>query len=263
MTSNGASVTIAVENFAPTGALKDVMKRLDFIRGLLHGIPICLGYLAVSFSFGIFAVGAGLSILETVLISMTNLTSAGQLAGVPIIAGGTGLIELAVTQLVINLRYALMSVSLSQKMDGRVHLLDRFLIAFGNTDEVFAVSAAQPASVSKWYMYGLILLPYVGWAGGTLLGAVAGHILPSAVIAALGVAIYGMFIAIVVPAMKAHRPTALCVALAIALSCAFYYIPFLRQVPSGFVIIICAVAASALFAILHPIEVTGKEGTEV
>ena len=238
--------------------LKDVMKKQDFIRGLIHGIPICFGYLAVSFSFGIFAVGAGLSILEVVLISMTNLTSAGQLAGVPIIAGGGSIIELAVTQLVINLRYALMSVSLSQKFDGNVQLCDRFLIAFGNTDEVFAVSTAQPHRVSKQYMYGLILTPYVGWTSGTLLGAVAGHILPAIVISALGVAIYGMFIAIVVPVMRRHRPTALCVLLAIAFSCAFYYVPVLQKVPSGFVIILCAVAAGALFAWLCPVE-TGEE----
>lgn len=239
------------------------MKKKDFIRGLVHGIPICLGYLAVSFSFGIFAVGAGLSILETVLISMTNLTSAGQLAGVPIIAGGGSMIELAVTQLVINLRYALMSVSLSQKFDDNVRLHDRFLIAFGITDEVFAVSTSQPHSASKQYMYGLILTPYLGWTCGTLLGAVAGHILPAIVISALGVAIYGMFIAIVVPVMRQHRPTALCVLLAIALSCAFYYIPLLQKVPSGFVIIICAVVAGALFAWLCPVKTEEEGGAQV
>ncbi len=238
------------------------MKKQDFIRGLIHGIPICLGYLAVSFSFGIFAVGAGLSILEAVLISMTNLTSAGQLAGVPIIAAGGSMIELGATQLVINLRYALMSVSLSQKLDDKVRMADRFLIAFGNTDEVFAVSTSQPHSVSKYYMWGLVLTPYVGWTGGTLLGAVAGNILPAIVISALGVAIYGMFIAIVVPVMRMHSPTALCVLVAVALSCAFYYIPFLQQVPDGFVIIICAVAASALFACLFPIETKEQRGDE-
>ena len=184
---------------------------------------------------------------------MFNLTSAGQLAGVPIIACGGSLLELASTQLFINLRYALMSVSLSQRLDGKVRLFDRFLIGFGVTDEVFAVSVSQPTEVSKQYMAGLIFVPYLGWASGTLLGAVAGNILPSIVTAALGVAIYGMLIAIVVPPMRAHRPTALCVLFAVALSCLFRYVPYLSQVSAGFVIIICSVAASALFALLRPI----------
>lgn len=235
------------------------MKKNEFKRGLLHGLPICLGYLAVSFGFGIFAKGAGLSFAEIVMISMTNVTSAGQLAGVPIIATAGSLIELASTQVIINLRYALMSVSLSQKMDESVRLSDRFLIAFVNTDEVFAVSAVQPNGVSRSYMYGLILLPYLGWAAGTALGAVAGNILPEVVSTALGVAIYGMFVAIVVPDAKRHRPTALCVLTAIALSLLFYYTPVLREVQSGFVIIICAVIASALFAFLAPIPVKGEE----
>ena len=235
------------------------MKNRSFVKGMLHGVPICLGYLAVSFSFGIFAVGQGLSILETVMISLFNMTSAGQLAGVPIIVSGGGLLELASTQLFINLRYALMSVSLSQKLDGRVRFLDRIFIGFGVTDEVFAVSASQPTEVSRSYMYGLILVPYLGWAGGTLLGAVAGNILPAVVTTALGVAIYGMLIAIVVPPARNHRPTALCVLVAIALSCMFYFLfSAFQQAYSGFVIIICAVAASALFALLCPVDTDGK-----
>ena len=239
-----------------------VMKRNDYKKGILHGIPICLGYLAVSFSFGIFAVGQGLSIAEVVMISMTNVTSAGQLAGVPIIAGAGSLIELATTQFIINLRYALMSVSLSQRMDKSVRQVDRFLIAFVNTDEVFAVSAVQPEGVSRFYMYGLITTPYLGWAIGTALGAIAGDVLPAIVSTALGVAIYGMFIAIVVPDAKKHKPTALCVLLAVALSLLFYYIPGLSSVPSGFVIIICAVIASAVFAFFAPIDAEKKGGEE-
>lgn len=238
------------------------MKKNDFLKGLLHGVPICLGYLAVSFSFGIFAVGQGLSIAEVVLISMTNVTSAGQLAGVPIIAAAGSLIELASTQFIINLRYALMSVSLSQKMDKSVRLFDRFLIAFVNTDEVFAVSAVQPNGVSRYYMYGLITTPYLGWALGTALGAVAGDLLPAIVSTALGVAIYGMFVAIVVPDAKKHKPTALCVLFAIALSVLFYYTPVLSSVPSGFVVIICAVVASALFAYFAPIDTGRREDAE-
>ena len=233
------------------------MKKTDFRRGLVDGIPICLGYLSVSFAFGIFAVESGLALWQAVILSMTCVTSAGQLEAVPIFAGGGGLLELAVSQLVINMRYALMSVSLSQKLDEEVRLRDKLTIAFINTDEVFAVASGRKGSVSKWYMFGLILTPWLGWAGGTLTGAVAGNILPAIVTSALGVAIYGMFVAIVVPEAKKNRPTALCVLLAVALSCVFYYVPVLRAIPSGFTIIVCAVVASAVMACVAPIEEEG------
>ncbi len=229
------------------------MENNSFKRGITDGMPICIGYFAVSFAFGIFAVGAGLSVIETLLISMTNLTSAGQLAAVPIIAGGGTFLELAVSQLVINSRYSLMSVSLSQKLGKSIGTLDRLLVAFGNTDEIFAVATANKTAVGKKYMWGLILSPYLGWSGGTLIGAVAGNILPQIVITSLGVAIYGMFIAIVVPQVKRSLAAALCAGLAILLSCMFSYIPFLSAVPSGFVIIICAVLAALFAAVLFPL----------
>ena len=229
----------------------DSMKR--FKKGLLDGIPICLGYLSVSFAFGIFAVDNGLTPWETLMISMTCVTSAGQLAAVPIIATQGSLIELAIAQLVINLRYGLMSISLSQKLDKDMTAPHRLAIAFINTDEVFAVASSQEGAVSKKYLYGLIILPWLGWSTGTILGALAGNILPAVVTSALSVAIYGMFIAIVVPEMKVSRPTAICVGIAVLLSCCFYFIPLLSAVPSGFVIIICACIASTVMAIAAPI----------
>lgn len=235
------------------------MEQNSFKKGIIDGLPICIGYFAVSFAFGIFAVAQGLSWLEAVLISATNLTSAGQLAGVPIIAGGGTFAELCVSQLVINSRYSLMSVSLSQKFSSRVKLWQRFLIAFGNTDEIFAVATANPASVGPNYMYGLILTPLIGWTGGTLLGAVAGDVLPAIVVTSLGVAIYGMFIAIVVPQIKRESSAAFCAVCAIALSCLFYYVPALKSVPSGFTIIICAVLAALLAAIFFPISKKEEE----
>lgn len=225
----------------------------SFLKGIKDGLPICIGYFAVSFAFGISAVGLGLTWVEALLISITNLTSAGQLAGVPIIAGGGSLIEMAMSQLVINSRYALMSVSLSQKLGESIKMRHRFLISFANTDEVFAVAMANKESVGKRYMYGLILTPPLGWSLGTLLGAIADNILPAIIISALGVAIYGMFVAIVVPVMKKQKPVLVCVLFAVILSCAFEYLPFLKSVPDGFVIIICAVVASAIFAALSPI----------
>ncbi len=229
------------------------IKKNTFLKGILDGIPICLGYFSVAFAFGIFSVGAGLTAAEAMLISAANVTSAGQLAAVPIMVSGGTLFEMALSQLVINLRYALMSVSLSQKLDGSVKLHDRFLLAFVNTDEVFAVATSKK-QVGRAYMYGLILTPYLGWSAGTAVGALAGSILPAAVISALGVMIYGMFIAIVVPAAKEDKRVLCCVALAAALSLLFHFAPLLQEVQSGFVIIICAVLASAFCAWRFPVK---------
>ena len=234
----------------------------SFSEGVRDGLPICLGYLSVSFAFGIAAVGLGLSLPEAVLISMCNVTSAGQLAGAPIIAAFGSLVELVLTQLVINLRYALMSVSLSQRLGETVRFRDRFWIGFCVTDEIFGVSSAKEGAVGRLYMAGLILTPFLGWTAGTLLGAAAGHILPRMLISALGVAIYGMFIAIVVPPCKRSRPTLLCVLLSVALSCLLYYLPLFDGLGSGFAIIICAVVASLVFALVCPLTDREEVGTD-
>lgn len=223
-------------------------------RGIQDGIPIAVGYFSVSFTFGMMAVQSGISPFHAVLISLLNLTSAGQFAGLTVIVTGASLIEMALTQLVINIRYALMSVSLSQKLDDSVKLRSRFLIAYGNTDEIFAVASSKPGTVGEKYLYGLIFLPVLGWVGGTLAGAVASTILPETIISALGVALYGMFIAIVVPPATEHREIRIVVILALILSAAFYYLPVLKRVSSGFMIIICTVVAAAIGAVLFPIK---------
>ena len=177
----------------------------SFKKGLKDGLPIAIGYLSVSFAFGIFAVENGLTVFQAVIISLLNVTSAGQLAAVPIITGGGTLVELILSQLVINSRYSLMSVSLSQKLSKRVKLPQKLLIAYGNTDEIFAVSVSNKGEVGAKYMLGIILLPVIGWTSGTLLGGIVGNILPAMVTAALGVAIYGMFVAIVMPVAKKKK----------------------------------------------------------
>lgn len=216
------------------------------------GVPIALGYLAVSFAFGIIATSAGLSAFETVLISMFNVTSAGQLAAVPIIAGGGGYIELIATQLVINLRYSLMSTSLSQRLGASVRTKDRFLISFMNTDEIFATAISKRSLLGSKYLYSLILFPYLGWTAGTALGAIAGNVLPQILVSALGMALYAMFIAIVLPVAKTSASTALCVVVSALLSAIFYFVPYLSAIPSGFTIIIIAVSVSVIFAIAAP-----------
>lgn len=227
-------------------------------RGIRDGIPIAVGYFSVSFTFGMMAVQSGISPFHAVLISLLNLTSAGQFAGLTVIVSNASLMEMALTQLVVNIRYALMSVSLSQKLDDSVKMRSRLLIAYGNTDEIFAMASSKPGTVGAKYLYGLILLPVLGWVGGTLAGAVASTLLPGTVISALGVALYGMFIAIVVPPAKEHKEVRTVVLIALLLSCAFYYLPVLRQISSGFMIIICTVAAAAVGAVLFPL----KEGEE-
>ena len=226
----------------------------SFRRGLKDGVPIALGYLSVSFTFGMMAGSGGPPVSVAVAISMTNLTSAGQFAGLSLLFAGGGYFEMALTQFVINLRYSLMSVSLSQKFHKSVTLLERLLIAFGNTDEIFAVASGQKGEVGAKYMFGLISLPYVGWALGTFIGAAASALLPESVRSALGIAIYGMFLAIFVPPMKKSKAVLTVVLLAAGLSCAFTYLPVLNRVSSGFVIIICAVVAAAVGAWMRPIK---------
>lgn len=225
-----------------------------FGKGIRDGIPIALGYLSVAFAFGIQAVGIGLSPLQAMLISMTNVTSAGQLAGINLMALGAPLTEMALTQLTINLRYALMSLSLSQKLDGSMTTIHRVLFSFCNTDEIFAVASSQDGRVGKWYLYGLMLTPYFGWSLGTLLGAVAGTLLPMFFRTALGIAIYGMFLAIFIPASRKSRAVAIVVLISAGLSICFKYIPLFQMIPSGYAIILCAVAASCVGAALFPVK---------
>ena len=234
----------------------------SFRKGIRDGIPIALGYLSVSFAFGILATSSGLSVLEALLISAFNVTSAGQMAAVPIIALGGGFFELALTQFVINMRYALMSVSLSQRLGGNVGLFDRLAFSFVNTDEVFAVAMSMGFPVGRRYMYGLILPPYLGWTLGTLLGALAGNVLPELIVSALGISLYAMFIAIVVPVTKVDKKVLFCALLAVSLSCILYFTPVLSKIPSGFAIIISAVTASILFAIIAPLPDGQTEDAE-
>lgn len=232
----------------------------SFHTGIRDGIPIALGYLSVSFTFGITAVAAGLPIWAAVVISMLNVTSAGQFAGLPLLAAGGSCIEMALTQFIINIRYALMSLSLSQKLHRSVSLLDRILIAFCNTDEVFAVASSKKGEVGKRYLYGLILTPYFGWAFGTFAGAAFSSLLPAIVQSALGIAIYGMFLAIIIPPAKHFRPVLKVVLFSVLLSCVFRFVPGLKEISSGFVIIICAVAAAGFGAFRYPIH--SEEGAE-
>lgn len=232
----------------------ELKKQYTFVNGLKDGIPIALGYLSVSFSFGLLAVNMGIPAFFTVLISMTNLTSAGQFAGVGLIAAGASIIEMIFTQLIINIRYSLMSISISQKIDKSVTFLHKLILSFFITDEIFAVASSKDGEINKSYMYGLGILPFCGWSIGTLLGAVSGGILPVTLRVAMGVALYAMFIAVVVPVAKKSKSVAIVVLISIALSCIFKFVSIFENISSGFVIIFCAVVASLIGAWLFPVK---------
>ena len=234
----------------------------EFRNGLKDGIPIALGYFAVSFSLGITMVAAGISAFQGAVMSVSNVTSAGEFAGVRVIAAGGTLIEMALTQFIINLRYALMSMSLSQKLDGNMPFWQRFVIAFANTDEIFAVAMNHQKSLTLPYMFGLQSLPILGWTAGTFLGAVACDLMPGSVSVAMNVMLYGMFIAIVFPVAKKSRPALMVAALAVFLSCLFRYVPFLQGVSEAISIIVCTTAAAALGAVLFPVKEAGAETQE-
>ncbi|MBP3684791.1 MAG: AzlC family ABC transporter permease [Oscillospiraceae bacterium] len=226
----------------------------EYRTGVSRGLPVGMGYFSVSFGFGAMAVSQGVNAWNATLISMTNLTSAGQFAGLTVIVAAATLLEMILTQLIINSRYALMSLALSQRMGQRIGVLPRLVIAFFNTDEIFALAMARIEPLTVPFMLGLGTLPIIGWTLGTLSGALAGSILPPSIQAALGVMLYGMFIAIVVPPAKEEKAILIAVILALIFSSCFSWIPLLQQVSAGIAIVICTVAAAAICAALFPIQ---------
>ena len=225
----------------------------EYRTGIHTGLPVGMGYFSVSFGFGAMAAAQGVQVLDAALISVSNLTSAGQFAGLTLIVAAATLWEMVLTQLVINSRYALMSLALSQRMGEKIGVLPRLLIAFFNTDEIFALAMARKEALTVPFMLGLGTLPIVGWTGGTLFGALAGSVLPGNIRAALGVMLYGMFIAIVVPPAKEEKPVLVTAVLALVFSCLFAWVPQLQSISAGISIVLCTVAAAAICAWRFPI----------
>ena len=225
-----------------------------FKRGLRLGMPIGLGYFPVSFTFGILTVAGGLPWWIGVFISLTNLTSAGQFAGLNLILAGAGYVEVAMTTLIINLRYMLMSLSLSQSIEPAVPVWQRLIFAFGITDETFVVASMEKKPVKAAFMFGLILLPVIGWNIGTLAGACVSGALPEALQNAMGIAIYAMFIAIIIPPARQSRRILNIIIIAVAVMCILRYVPALSFISSGFRVIIATVTAAGIGAFLYPKE---------
>ena len=226
----------------------------DFLEGIRDGIPICLGYFSVSVAFGMTTVLAGMPLWGAVLISLTNLTSAGQFAGANLMLAGGNMAELGLTTLIINLRYFLMSLSVSQKVERKMSIRQRRAVSFGITDEIFAVSMQHRGDLSAAYMAGLIVTPVLGWTGGTLVGGAATSVMPEVLSSALGIALYGMFIAVIIPPAREDRRVLFTVILAILASLAFAYMPGLKSLSGGWSIIIITIVVSGIAAWLFPRE---------
>lgn len=239
----------------------DAIFNLTFKKGLKDGLPIAIGYLSVSFAFGILAVNSGLPIWAPIITSLTNFTGTGQFVGTTLIAAGASIAEIAFTLLIINARYVLMSISLSQRLE-KVSIWKKLIIAFGNTDEIFAVAVSKYCDLSFKYMAGLILCSFTGWVGGTALGALCGSIIPQSILSAMGIALYAMFIAIIIPPAKKSRAVLLVIALGALISVAIYYIPFINQLNSSWRIIIAGVVSTLIGTFVMPLKDEPKEPPE-
>ena len=230
-------------------------------EGVKDGLPIGLGYLSVSFTFGILAVSKGLSWLQASLISLFNVTSAGQVAGLNIMVTAGGMIAMIISQIVINLRYSLMGIALSQKADRTMTPLLRILLSFAITDEIFGVAVSKKHEFGAKYFFGLTILPVIGWVAGTTIGAVLGKVFPDFLTNALAIGIYGMFVSIVLPKAKHDKVILSGSLVSCIISCLFFFVPVLSEnVSQGFAIIIAAVV-SALLAVLLRNKLAGKAGT--
>lgn len=232
---------------------------LCFQNGIKDGIPIALGYLSVSFTFGMSASAMGLPLEAAVVISLTNLTSAGQFAALELIAAFSSYTEMLFTQLLINLRYALMSLSLSQRLEKNTSTGKRMLMSYGITDEIFATASTKDQSITCSYFCGLMLLPICGWTLGTWMGGAAAALLPVDVRDSMGIAIYGMFLAIFIPPAKKSSAILNVVLFAAILSCVLEGVSAYLPVSSGFALILCTLLAAAYGAWRFPIY---KENTK-
>lgn len=223
----------------------------DFTYGAKDGLPIALGYVAVSFSFGMAASAAGVPVWVSFALSALNMTSAGQFSALTLMCAAASLGEIAAATLVINIRYLLMSLVLSQKVK-KMPAAARMAVAFGVTDEIFTVASTKPDKPGFLYMMGLIAVPYAGWAVGTALGAAAGNLLGEAVSSALGISLYAMFAAIVLPEARAQKSVAAAALTAVILACIFRWCSIFSAVSEGWAVIIASVAGACTAAALFP-----------
>lgn len=233
--------------------------RRAWLNGAGDGIPIALGYFTVSFTFGIIAGQTGLNPFQAMMMSATNLTSAGQFAGLTLIAAAATFLEMALAQLIINSRYFLMSFALSQKISPDTPMIHRLIMAFGITDEIFGVSAAKPSRLNPFYTYGLMSVAIPGWTFGTLLGVISGDILPPRLVSALSVALYGMLLAVIIPPAKGNKVLSSLIIISMTASLLFAELPLLKSISSGVKIILLTFLIAGIAAYFFPVKENDHE----
>lgn len=229
------------------------LKMNEFMCGCKKGMPIALGYFPVAFSFGVLVASSGLPLGLATLISLTNLTSSGQFAGISLMLTNASYLEMAFTLLMINARYFLMSLSLSQKIDAKMNTVQRMIISFGITDEIFGLASLQPGCLTFRFMFGFILVPIIGWTSGALFGESLTHILPKVLTSAMGIALYGMFLAIIVPAASQSRKVLEVIFISAIASVLFFYLPVFKGVSSGCQLILATLLGAVYGAYRYPI----------
>lgn len=234
--------------------MKKSENKYFFLKGIKVGMPICLGYLAVSFTLGITARNAGLTAWQAFLASLTTNASAGQYAGFTVIAAAGSYMEMAIMELVANARYLLMSCSLSQKLGSETGLLHRLMVGFDVTDEIFGVSVSVPGKLNPFYNYGMMAVAIPGWSLGTLFGVIMGNVLPDNIVSALSVGLYGMFIAIIIPPARKNKVLAGLIIISMAASFFFSRQPLLAQISPGIRTIILTVVIAGIAAVLFPVK---------
>ena len=232
------------------------MKNKVFLEGMRDGLPIGLGYFAVAFSLGIVARNAGLTPVQGFIASFFNVASAGEYALFTSIQQAASLVEIAVITLVVNARYLLMSTALTQRFDPKTPLIHRFFVGFGVTDEIFGITIARPGFINPVYNYGALMVAVPLWSLGTSLGIIAGNFLPARVVSALSVALYGMFLAIIVPPSKKNIVIMISVLVSFATSYACTVLPFVKELSGGTRTIILTVVISSFVALIKPIPDT-------
>ena len=268
-----AETSSAFATGAPAGGVQSVRRRAGLLarhgealrEGIRDGVPIALGYLAVSFSLGIAARKVGLNAVQGFFASLFNNASAGEYAGFAVIGAGGSLLEMAVVMLVANARYLLMSCSMAQRFSPDTPIIHRVLVGFDLTDELFGIVIARPGEVDPYYSYGAMVVALPGWAFGGMAGVIAGSVLPERIVSALSVALFGMFLAIIIPPARKSRVVAGLVLTGFATSALFAWAPLLSGLSEGVRTIILTVALSALAAALFPVDEkdAGEKDTDV
>lgn len=229
------------------------------LQGIIQALPIALGYLWVAFAYGVVCLEQGFPLWVPTLISLSNYTGTGQFVGTNLIALNALYSELILTMFIINIRYSLMSILISQKLSPKITIWQRFIIAFGVTDENFAVAIKQQQPLTFSYLIGLMFCAYIGWVSGTVLGAVMGNIFPTILLKSFGIALYAMFVAIIIPMGVESKPIAALIVISIGCSCLFYFIPKLKNIGEGWVMTSVSIVCTTIIALLFPHEALSKK----